>query len=107
MALNKNQRIATNFLKNRENVFLSGEGGTGKSYVIDNFTDYLTKNGIKFVVCAPTGLAAMNVNGATLHRTFKLSTDLADPDISLDNVLDAEVIIIDEISCAEEIFFRK
>ena len=29
MALNKNQRIATNFLKNRENVFLSGEGGTG------------------------------------------------------------------------------
>ena len=49
MALNKNQRIATNFLKNRENVFLSGEGGTGKSYVIDNFTDYLTKNGIKFL----------------------------------------------------------
>lgn len=107
MALNKNQRIATNFLKNRENVFLSGEGGTGKSYVIDNFTDYLTKNGIKFVVCAPTGLAAMNVNGATLHRTFKLSTDLADPDISLDNVLDAEVIIIDEISMCRRDIFQK
>ena len=78
-----------------------------KSYVIDNFTDYLTKNGIKFVVCAPTGLAAMNVNGATLHRTFKLSTDLADPDISLDNVLDAEVIIIDEISMCRRDIFQK
>lgn len=105
MTLKKRQAEALELLKRGHNVFLSGEAGTGKSFVIDQFTDYLDRNGIKYVVCAPTGLAAINVDGATLHRTFKLSTDLGDGQVNLKNVEEAEVIIIDEISmCRRDIF---
>lgn len=105
MALKKRQARALELLKEGYNVFLSGEAGTGKSFVIEKYTDYLDKKGIRYVVCAPTGLAAINVDGATLHRTFKLSTDLGDSDVNLKNVEEAQVIIIDEISmCRRDIF---
>ncbi len=105
MSLKKKQSYALDILKKGFNVFLSGEAGTGKSFVVDQFTAYLDKIGKKYVVCAPTGLAALNVGGATLHRTFKLSIDIGDPQIDLKNVEEAEVIIIDEISmCRRDIF---
>lgn len=105
MSLKKKQSYALDILKKGFNVFLSGEAGTGKSYVIEKFTEYLDSKGIKYVVAAPTGLAALNVGGATLHRTFKLSIDIGDPQIDLKNVEEAEVIIIDEISmCRRDIF---
>ena len=105
MILKKKQSYALDILKKGFNVFLSGEAGTGKSFVIDQFTAYLDKIGKKYVVSAPTGLAALNVGGATLHRTFKLSIDIGDPQIDLKNVEEAEVIIIDEISmCRRDIF---
>lgn len=54
-----------------ENVFLSGPGGTGKSlllkYIIHEFDDKHTR------VCAPTGLAAVNINGSTIHRLLNLN----------------------------------
>ena len=98
LKLKKKQAYALDVLKKKFNVFLSGEAGTGKSFVIDQFTNYLDAMGIKYVVCAPTGLAALNIGGTTLHRTFKLSTDLNDDTVDLKNVEEAEVIIIDEIS---------
>lgn len=105
MALTKKQKEALFLLTEGENIFLSGEGGTGKSFVIEKFTDYLEENNIPYVVAAPTGLAALKVGGATLHRTFKLSIDLGEKDISLKNVEKAKVIIIDEISmCRRDIF---
>lgn len=105
MSLTKKQREALKLLKKGENVFLSGEGGTGKSYVIEQFTNYLENENINYVVCAPTGLAALNVGGSTLHRTFKLSIELGSKDIDLKNVERAKVIIIDEISmCRRDIF---
>lgn len=105
MSLTGKQAYALDMLKKGYNVFLSGEGGTGKSYVIEKFTEHLEDEGIKYTVCAPTGLAALNVGGATLHRTFKLSTDLGDGSVEMDNVEESEVIIIDEISmCRRDIF---
>lgn len=105
LKLKKKQAYALDVLKKKFNVFLSGEAGTGKSFVIDQFTNYLDAMGIKYVVCAPTGLAALNIGGTTLHRTFKLSTDLNDDTVDLKNVEEAEVIIIDEISmCRRDIF---
>ena len=55
-------------------VFITGNAGTGKSHLLkfirDNsaFSDNL-------VVCAPTGMAAVNVQGATLHRIFGLAVN--------------------------------
>ncbi len=50
----------------RENVFLSGMAGTGKSFLLGQWMDSIT--GDKPDVTAPTGVAALNVKGMTLHR---------------------------------------
>lgn len=52
-----------------QSVFLTGKAGTGKS----TFLQYLTRTTKKkFVVLAPTGIAAVNAGGQTLHSFFKL-----------------------------------
>lgn len=53
----------------RQSVFLTGKAGTGKS----TFLKYLTATTKKeYVVLAPTGIAAVNAGGQTLHSFFKL-----------------------------------
>jgi tetratricopeptide (TPR) repeat protein len=98
----------------RQSVFLTGKAGTGKS----TFLKYICKNtGKKFVVLAPTGIAAINAGGVTLHSFFKLPFRPLlpnDPDLSLKDgrifdflkytrqqqqiISEVELIIIDEIS---------
>jgi len=55
------------------NLFVSGQGGTGKSPVIDVLDRMVCSNCstniVPVVVTAPTGLAAFNVSGTTTHRT--------------------------------------
>jgi ATP-dependent DNA helicase PIF1 len=87
----------------RRNIFITGRAGTGKSTLLDYF-QHTTKK--KVVVLAPTGVAALNVKGQTIHSFFRFK-----PGITLDQVkrvhfsdqaknvykkLDA--IVIDEIS---------
>ena len=107
MGLKKKQQYALDVLQTGHNVFLSGEAGTGKSYVIECFKEYLSKSKKKYVVCAPTGLAALNVGGVTLHRAFGLSINALDWKASINNVEDADVIIVDEISMCRVDTFRK
>ena len=84
-----------------KSVFITGRAGTGKSTLLDYFRHNTKKN---VVVLAPTGVAALNVGGQTIHSFFAFR-----PDITLDRVkklsamkraliksLDA--MIIDEIS---------
>ena len=57
-------------------MFVSGVGGTGKSFLIETI-DQLTSEtwpsgGTTCAIAAPTGLAAFNVGGMTLHRLFQL-----------------------------------
>ena len=53
----------------RQSVFLTGKAGTGKS----TFLKYVCANTKKkHIVLAPTGIAAINVGGSTLHSFFKL-----------------------------------
>lgn len=104
MALKKKQAEALELLKNGHNVFLSGEAGTGKSYVIDQFKEYLDKEGKKYAVMAPTGVAALNVGGSTIHRTFGLGIKIGSS-ASMKNIESADVLIIDEISmCRVDVF---
>ncbi|HQI40950.1 MAG: hypothetical protein B6D44_12140 [Ignavibacteriales bacterium UTCHB2] len=52
-----------------QNIFLTGRAGTGKT----TFLKYLRKNSIKkMLVAAPTGVAAVNAQGVTLHSLFQL-----------------------------------
>lgn len=56
-------------LHHGENVFLTGKAGTGKSTLIREFMVHTRRN---VVVVAPTGIAALNVEGYTIHRLLSL-----------------------------------
>ena len=105
--LTKEQERALAELESGKNVFLSGEAGTGKSFVLN---EYIYKNKNKnIIICAPTGIAAISIGGSTLHRVFNIPISISkpgdfnkNPDSSLKK---ADVIIIDEISmCRLDVF---
>ncbi len=97
-----------------QSVFLTGKAGTGKS----TFLRYVCKHTKKkYVVLAPTGVAAINAGGSTIHSFFKMPfrpVPPDDPDLSLVDgriydflkytkkhrklLQEVELIIIDEIS---------
>jgi ATP-dependent DNA helicase PIF1 len=52
-----------------DSLFITGKAGTGKSTLLNYFRKNTTK---KFVVLAPTGLAALHVGGSTIHSFFGL-----------------------------------
>ncbi|MBN1869053.1 MAG: AAA family ATPase [Candidatus Omnitrophica bacterium] len=85
------------------NVFITGKAGTGKSTLLQYFRDHTTK---KVAVLAPTGVAAVNVRGQTIHSFFRFK-----PDITPEGVRSIKIrrtqkelyrkintIVIDEIS---------
>ena len=60
------------------NVLITGKAGTGKSTLLQYFRANTVKN---VVVLAPTGVAAVNVKGQTIHSFFRFK-----PDITTDTV---------------------
>lgn len=84
-----------------ESVFITGKAGTGKSTLLKYFRSKTKK---KVVVLAPTGIAAINVSGATVHSFFRFPLDVIEPAritrieerVRLFNEID--LIIIDEVS---------
>jgi len=82
------------------NLFLTGRAGTGKTTLLREF---MAHAGESAIVLAPTGVAAMNAGGQTLHSFFKFPPRLIEPqDIkrlrTARLMKTAETIIIDEIS---------
>ncbi|HNV24196.1 MAG TPA: AAA family ATPase, partial [Candidatus Omnitrophota bacterium] len=101
---NKKFTRAYDLLENTsKNVFITGKAGTGKSTLLKYFRDHTLKN---IVVLAPTGVAALNVQGQTIHSFFRFK-----PDVTLDTAVEnrmrktqraiyekLDAIVIDEIS---------
>ena len=65
-------------LSGGRHVFLTGKAGTGKSTLIREFIAETDRN---VVVVAPTGIAALNVDGYTIHRLFSFSTTTSLDDV--------------------------
>lgn len=83
-----------------ESVFLTGKAGTGKSTLLQLFRRTTRK---KTVVLAPTGVAALNVGGQTIHSFFSFAPRLlTEKDLikrrDLRLLRSIEVLVIDEIS---------
>jgi hypothetical protein len=85
-----------------KNVFLTGDAGTGKSFIINEFRKRTNRN---TVILAPTGAAALLVGGSTVHQFFQLPIGVLTPEnLPLIDPLQAEIIratdtiIIDEVS---------
>ena len=112
---NREFQDALNLVKyTRQSLFLTGKAGTGKSTFLRYVCDNIRK---KHVVLAPTGIAAINAGGSTLHSFFKLPFHPLlpdDPNLSLQKgriheffkytkphrklLEELELVIIDEIS---------
>lgn len=60
--MNEQQQAAFDAVKEGRSVFITGGGGTGKSYLLDQM-----QQAMRIAVTATTGIAALNVNGATIH----------------------------------------
>ena len=58
--LNPEQQEVFDLLVSGEDVFLSGNAGTGKSYVVNQFVNYLERLDKQVIICAFTGIAASN-----------------------------------------------
>ncbi|WP_419817865.1 ATP-dependent DNA helicase [Glaciibacter flavus] len=102
IALSAEQAAVFEAIENtREHVFVTGRAGTGKSTLL-NHLNWNTEKQI--VICAPTGVAALNVGGQTIHSLFRLPIGLiADHDIEqndatkkLLNTIDT--LVVDEVS---------
>jgi len=86
-----------------ENVFITGKAGTGKS----TFLTYFRKSTKKaLVVLAPTGVAALNVQGETIHSFFRFQPNITVEEAEKiagkikknDVYKNIDIVIIDEIS---------
>lgn len=55
-----------------KNIFLTGDAGTGKSFIVKEAQKIFKELKRKFIAVAPTGIAASNIDGATMHSTFAL-----------------------------------
>lgn len=84
----------------RGNLFVTGRAGTGKSTLLRCVRDMVKGN---VVVVAPTGLAAINVGGQTIHSFFRLPPRLLRPEDVRANrnaglFRKLDVLIVDEVS---------
>uniref|UniRef100_A0A8D9E244 ATP-dependent DNA helicase n=1 Tax=Cacopsylla melanoneura TaxID=428564 RepID=A0A8D9E244_9HEMI len=99
-------------------IYMSGSAGVGKSAVISTIFNLMSKyfeekvgpktDGMKILLAAPSGLAAFNIGGMTLHSAFALPvTEYGGqmPELSNDiantiraQLLDLQLLIIDEVS---------
>src|SRR5690554_3920808 len=61
------QDNALAIMKSGQNVFLTGSAGTGKSYVLNKYIEYLKIRKVPVAVTASTGIAATHMNGMTIH----------------------------------------
>ena len=99
--INGDSKKALDLMENsNNNVFLTGRAGTGKSTLVQHFRNTTKK---KVVVIAPTGVAAVNVRGQTIHSFFKFGIDITLNMIRNQNeeggiYKNIDTIIVDEIS---------
>jgi len=72
MDLATKQQEFLDAVSNGDNVYLTGKAGTGKSYITKLAIELLQNRGKKVMALAPTGIAANNIGGATIHSAFGL-----------------------------------
>lgn len=113
MEENKELRLAYDYIENTNtNIFLTGKAGTGKTTFLRRLRHESLK---RLIVVAPTGVAAINAGGVTIHSFFQLgfspilpndeyrNKDLESPENrfrkdKIDIIKSLDLLVIDEIS---------
>ncbi len=102
------QSQALDILKLGHNVFLTGAAGSGKTYVLNEYINFLKKHGAAVGITASTGIAATHIGGLTIHSWSGLGVRDMLQDRELKELLDksylrkrfdrTKILIIDEVS---------
>lgn len=103
--INRDKNSPTARGGNQVLLIVTGNAGTGKSWLLKGLSRYFEENGIIFKKTAPTGSAAKLIGGTTLHHAFRIGFDLKSRlEIGTMESLDidqTDVLIIDEFSMLE------
>ena len=109
--LTDGQKKAFDLVKEGKNVYLTGLAGTGKSYIVERIIEWAQTSGLNVITCAPTGIAALNVGGSTVHRVLCIRPGRTlekdpHPFVPTDSPLpDCDLLILDEVSmCRMDLF---
>lgn len=91
-----------------KSTFLTGSAGSGKTYVLNQYIDFLKRAGINVAVTASTGIAATHINGMTIHSWSGIGIKDAFEEGELKQIKktkklkerfeSVQVLVIDEIS---------
>lgn len=112
------QDIAFNLYLNKQNVFITGPGGAGKSALIRNIWSHATIYGKKIQVCALTGCAAvlLQCKAKTIHSFAGIGLGNGDPEVIVQKIIkshykkrawkDVEILVIDEVSMLSKRLFE-
>ncbi len=102
------QAEAFDLLKMGKNVFLTGAPGSGKTYLLNKYINYLKEHNVEVAITASTGIAATHLQGSTIHAWSGMGVKdrLTEKDLEklltntriTRNYKKANVLIIDEIS---------
>lgn len=102
------QSTALQILKQGHCVFLTGQAGAGKTYLLNQYIAYLREHNIPVAITASTGIASTHMNGMTIHSWsgigIKDSMEVADfrrlqdKEGFVDRIKSVQVLIIDEVS---------
>ncbi len=102
------QETALEILKTGANVFLTGEPGAGKTYVINQYIAWLEAAGLKVAVTASTGIAATHIGGLTIHSWSGIGArdtlsrydldQIATKEKLVRRIKKTQVLVIDEVS---------
>jgi ATP-dependent DNA helicase PIF1 len=117
MELNEDQQNAFEYFKQGKNLFISGPGGVGKSFLIKYLVKYSFSKNKKVQIIAPTGIAAINIQGRTIHNLFGINIRIPSYQEYLNSfkpkikeaikiISDLDILIIDEISMVHLELFK-
>jgi len=110
MEFSREQQYAFDRFINGENLFITGPGGTGKSFLIKKMVDSLKERGIQYQVCALTGCAAvlLGVGAKTIHSWTGMGLAMGKKDDIIKKIVynkkttgsikKTRVLIVDEVS---------
>jgi ATP-dependent DNA helicase PIF1 len=115
--LTKKQRDALDAFKRGKSLMITGPAGCGKSFLLGHIVGHCRATGKKVGVTAMTGVAAMLVDGVTLHSwagiglakesAYALAQRARKNRKSKNNWLNARVLIVDEVSMMDASLFEK
>lgn len=106
------QNEALSLLKMGANLFLTGAAGSGKTYLLNQYINYLKENNVQVAMTASTGIAATHLQGITLHSWSGIGIKDSISQLDLEklhknkriksNYKKTKVLIIDEISMLQK-----